>query len=306
MIDATGCDVGIYVADRASHVTISGVTVTGANDAGILVQNTSHITITRSIVHGNGLNSISGPPPGEQPTAGELDQAFGISLFGVSNSTVTRNTVFGNGRGGIGVMDDGPVDPGQVLGGPGTSPSTPVPSNNVVVSRNTLWANLNGCAIVVAPFNVDDHMRHVVVTRNVVIGTGLSERGPDVGGIVAQTNGPGSVLSDVTISRNTVIGSGEAGVIVHAAAPGSQTANVQVTRNTLVRNNQLHNETGNTTGVVVSTLGPAQNLDTVVSRNVILDQYYGVWTHGSDAPILSRNTIVVTSGGVPYYTAATG
>lgn len=299
MINARNCDVGIYVADGASHVSIDRVTVTGAHDAGILVQNTSHVTITRSVVHGNGLNSVPGPKPRDPVVAGQLDQAFGISLFGVSDSTITGNTVFGNGRGGIGVMDDGPVDPGQVVDRPGTtSPSAPVPSNHVVVSRNTLWANDNGCAIVVSPFNTGDHMGHVTVTRNVIIGTG----GADVGGIVAQTNGMNSVLRDVTFSRNTVIGSVEAGVIVHAAAPGSHTADIRVTRNTLIRNNQSAGETGHTTGVVVSTLGPAKNASTTVSRNVILGQYYGVWTSGPNAPTLSRNLIVVTPGGARYQT----
>lgn len=313
-INATGCDVGIYVADRASHVTISGVTVTGANDAGILVQNTSHVTIDRSTVTGNGMNSVAGPnPPGTPPTAGELDQAFGISLFGVSDASVTRNTVYDNGRGGIGIMDDGPFDPGQVVGGPGTSPAAPVPVRNVEVAGNLLWANYNGCAIVVSAFNENNTVRNVDISRNTVIGTGFGAAGPDVGGIVAQSNGVGSTVGNITISGNYVRNSAEAGVIVHAAAPNSHTRNVQVTRNILSGNNWLFDPTSevtNTAGVVVGSwlaganLGQS-NINTVVTSNIIFDQYYGVWTQGPNPPRLFRNAIWVTQGGSRYFVAPT-
>jgi hypothetical protein len=322
-IDATGCDVGIYVADDASHVTISRVTVTGANGAGILVENTSHVTVERSTVHDNGFNVPPPPPPIGPPegagdgeyTGPRLPQAFGISLFGVSHAVVTRNMVYHNGRGGVGVMDTGPFDPGHLIAADGTpvgsSPSTPVPVHDVVVSRNTLWANANGCAVVVSAFNTGNHVSDVTVTRNTITGTGfVDEVGPDVGGIVAQSNGEGSMVKNVTISRNTIVGSGESGVIVHAAAPGSHTMNVQVTRNLLSANNQLLEETGHTTGVVVSSwlagadLGQS-NINTVVSRNVMTDQFYGVWTQGPDAPTLSRNAITVTAGGTAYFVAPT-
>src|SRR5690348_11078329 len=40
-VDATGCDIGIYVAPGSSGVVLRDVTVTGANDHGILVQDAS-------------------------------------------------------------------------------------------------------------------------------------------------------------------------------------------------------------------------------------------------------------------------
>jgi hypothetical protein len=312
-VDATGCDVGIYVADQASHVTISRVTVTGANGAGILVENTSDIVVERSIVHDNGFNVPPPPPPigppMTDPTEPRLPQAFGISLFGVSNAMVTRNTVYDNGRGGIGVMDTGPFDPGHITG-MGTSPSMPVPSENVVVSRNTLWGNLNGCAVVVSVFNTGNHISDVTVTRNTITGTGFGATGPDVGGIVAQSNGENSMVKNITISRNSISDSGESGVIVHAAAPGSHTVNVQVVRNLLSGNNQLNEETGHTTGVVVSSwlagadLGQS-NINTRVERNTMTDQFYGVWTQGPNPPTLVRNAITVTAGGTPFFVAPT-
>ena len=91
-ITAKGCDVGIYVAPTTSGVTIKGVTVTGANDHGIFVQDASHITIETSKVEGNGL----------APTAGIGDNKA-LMLVGTSTSTITGNTVSGNvADGGIG------------------------------------------------------------------------------------------------------------------------------------------------------------------------------------------------------------
>ena len=54
-VDASGCDVGIFVGPGTTGVMIDGVTVTGANDHGIFVQNAEHITIKDSTVMGNGV-----------------------------------------------------------------------------------------------------------------------------------------------------------------------------------------------------------------------------------------------------------
>jgi hypothetical protein len=304
-VDAAGCDVGIYVGPGASHVRISRVRVTGANDAGILVQDTSHVSITRSVVTGNGFKS-----PGEDL----LPQAFGISLFGVSHSTVARNTVYNNGRGGIGVMDYGPFDPGQLVTHQPAPSTRPVPSDHDVVEGNRLWANYNGCAIVLATFNTGNHVSHDVVSRNTIRGVGANENGADVGGIVAQTNAPDSTVSDITISRNRVTDSAESGVIVHAAAPNSRTVNVWVTRNVLSGDNWSKgagphpSQPDQLTGVVVDSLleGPngARAINTVVSRNWISDEFYGVWSRGADAPHVSRNAIHVLPGGVPVFRVA--
>ncbi len=312
-IDATGCDVGIYVADGAVDVTIDRVTVTGANGAGILAENTSHLTVQRSTVHDNGMHTQM-PASHDSYELGDLPQAFGISLFGVSDAVVTRNTVYHNGRGGIGIMDTGPFDPGHVVG-QGIPLNGPVAVSNVEVSRNTLWANFNGCAIVVSAFNTDNRVSDVSITRNTITGTQFNLGGADVGGIVAQSNGVGSTVADITISRNTVTDSLEAGVIVHAAAPDSHTENVMVTRNTVSGNNlgyaQPGSEVDNTVGVVVSSwlahadLGQS-TLHTVVSRNTITGQFYGIWTQGPDAPTVDRNTIAVTDGGSAYVQAPTG
>jgi len=55
-VTAAGCDVGIYVPQGNSTLTISHVTVTGAKDEGILVQNSANITVSDSTVIGNGID----------------------------------------------------------------------------------------------------------------------------------------------------------------------------------------------------------------------------------------------------------
>lgn len=318
-VNATGCDVGIYVADDASGVTISQVTVTGANDAGILVQNTHDVTIERSTVTGNAFHAPppgpSGTPPGTPPVQGNLPQAFAISLFGVSHAVVTQNKVYNNARGGIGVMDDGPFDPGQIFMGSGTTPDSPVPVADVQVTNNTLWANDNGCGVVVSAFNTGNTVSDVLVSQNTINGTGFNPAGPDVGGIVAQSNGAFSTVRDITISRNTITNSAEAGVIVHAAAPGSKTKNITVSQNTLSGNNWMGDGPDQTAGVVVAVVGPPAGADlgggftnpgewnesTFVSQNTMTDQFFGVWTSGPNPPTLFRNNISVTPGGSAYF-----
>ncbi len=90
-ITAEGCDVGIYVAPTTSSVIIKGVTVTGANDHGIFVQDASHITIETSKVEGNGL----APTP-------SINENKAIELVGTSNAMVVHDTVTGNVGGGVG------------------------------------------------------------------------------------------------------------------------------------------------------------------------------------------------------------
>ncbi|MBN9610415.1 MAG: right-handed parallel beta-helix repeat-containing protein [Actinobacteria bacterium] len=318
-VDATGCDVGIYIGPGTTHVTVAGVSVSGASDAGILAQDTSQLTITGSTVHGNGFDAPPSGPIGAPPSAGDLPQAFGISLFGVSDSRIERNVVFDNGRGGIGVMDDGPFDPGQVIGGTGTTPTANVPADRDVVAGNILWANYAGCAIVIAAFNTGEQMGHDTVTGNVVIGTTNPQRGtgfgphgaPDVGGIVVQTNAVHSTISEIEFAHNIVANSAEAGIIVHAAAPGSTTMDVAVTGNMLSGNNWAMGVPANTAGVVVdSRLNPQdlgqRTVDTVVTRNIITGEFYGVWSRGPDAPVTSRNHIRVTAGGTPVYRQPAG
>lgn len=310
---STACDIGIFVGPGTSHVTINRVTVTGAGYQAILAENASHIAIVNSVLKGNGFRTINAKAPA-LPGNGlhsYVGQAFAISLFGVTGGTVRGNTVTDNGRGGIGVMDNGANNPGaltqdksaKLMGG-----------NGVAVLDNTLSANYNGCAIVVATQNLGGQLSDMWVTGNTIKGTGMNKaKGPDVGGIVVAADLPGSSVRNVLVSNNTVVGSFEAGVIVNAEAPGSSTSAVTVTDNMLSGNNSGKQEAPATAGVVVfaapgampakgsaPAMPAARNSATTVAGNTISDQFYGIWTSGPDRPNQFANQIRVLPKGVIF------
>ncbi|MGH3745671.1 MAG: right-handed parallel beta-helix repeat-containing protein, partial [Mycobacteriales bacterium] len=286
-VDATGCDIGIYVGSGATGVTIDGVTVTGAGFQGILAEKTSALTVQNSTVDGNGFKTIdpSAPPLEGSGLRSKVGQSFGISLFGVSDSTITGNKVYDNGRGGIGVMDNGPNDPGALTQ---NTKAPLVASTNDSITNNQVWRNYGGCAIVVATQNFGGSLSQLTITGNTIVGTGMSQNGPDIGGIVVAADLPTSSVSTVSVSGNTIDGSFEGGVIVNAIAPGSSTQNVTVTGNVLRANNFGAQEAPQTAGIIVYAPG-GHNTGTVVSNNTNSDQYYGVWTYKSPGTSLSGN-----------------
>ena len=60
-IDATGCDIGIYVGPGINGVTIggtpasNGMTISGANDTGIFAEDNSSLTVQNNTIQGNGV-----------------------------------------------------------------------------------------------------------------------------------------------------------------------------------------------------------------------------------------------------------
>lgn len=297
-VDATGCDIGIYIGAGVRHVAIRSVTVTGANFQGIFAEKTSWVRIVHSTVTNNAFGTIdpSAPPLPGSGVKSRVSQAFAISLFGVSHAIVRDNDVNNNGRGGIGVMDNGPNDPGALT----QDPSAPlVASTHDIVIGNRISANYNGCGVVAATQNLNGHLGAITIARNSITGTGVGPNGPDVGGIVVAADLPGSSATNATVRGNTVRDSFEAGLIVNAEAPGSFTRHVRLFGNTVSGNNVGHLEAPNTAGVVTNAAPGAANIGTSVYRNDITDQFFGIWSQGDFPPKTWRNHIEVTPGGVP-------
>lgn len=309
-INAASCDIGIYVGVGVSNVTIRSVTVEGANFQGIFAQDASYVTIEHSTITDNAFGTID---PNVPPLPGSgvqslVGQAFAISLFGVSHSTVSDNTVYNNGRGGIGVMDNGPNDPGTIL----QNPSAQLTSSSYdTVTGNREWANYNGCAIVAATQNFGGSLSHLLIADNRITGTQtnfgeIGANGADVGGIVVAADPPASSVTDAVVSENSVSSSFEGGVIVNAEAFDSFTQSVYVLGNQVSGNNWGAQEAPNTAGIVVyanpGAVPPGasapQNIDTVVAGNHASDQFYGIWSLGSN-PFVFGNHIKVTAGGTP-------
>jgi Right handed beta helix region len=303
-IDATGCDIGIYVSPTAASGVIiggpsasDGVTVSGANDTGIFVDQASTVTIENDTVQNNGV------APGKG-----IASFGGILIAGASHAIVTSNTVTGNGGGGIFVNDNGPVNPGA----PSAGGNAPVNSDSDTVSDNTISGNYGSCAIVYATHNSGGQITNGVITGNTITGhIGVfKSTGPDLGGIVVAAASPGATVSNTQVSGNSISGSFEGGIIVHAHAPNDVVTGTSITQNTVGPANNWGSTNGppTTAGIIlgVDQLPPAiapTIKQTTVGGNTIFGQFYGLWISGvTDVTLNPANTITVLPGGSPTYT----
>lgn len=235
-LNATGCDIGIYVSPGTSGVTINGVTVTGANQHGILVQDATNVTIEHSLVTGNGVASAVCPASGPSP-AGCIPENKPVELVGTSNSMVIDNVVSHNSAdGGIGIADDGPQNPGAPLGVAGASR----PATNDKVIGNTIDDNTQGCGIVIAGYNAGMGTNDIWAVNNTIIGQApgtpiTSSTGPYIGQIVVATDGPGITITNTWVTGNSLDGAFLPGIVVHANVFGDKILN------TVIKNNVIAN-----------------------------------------------------------------
>lgn len=273
-IDAQGCDVGIYVPPGTSGITISRVTVTGANDHGIFAQNATGITIANSKVESNGV----------APTAG-IAENKAIELVGTSDSMVVGNTVEGNyADGGIGIADDGSVDPGA------PDPGMLAPSADDTVAHNMVMGNYVGCGIVFAAYDPGAGILGGNIVGNTDLGKVgfFSSFGPVVGGVVVAADSPGTTVTGVVVADNHISQSFIPGIVIHSNAPGDHVSSVKVVNNTLTGDGWGEVDdpaaVGHAmVGVVVATGSAPQTYleGTLLVANRISDEDYGIVISGA-------------------------
>lgn len=105
IIDATGLSRGIFVNGMAttnlSEVHISGFIIKKANFGGILVANSSDVSISDNTILDNDLSLSNATCPGIEAfeTNEQDDCGEGIHLLGSHHSIVTGNSVHGNSGG---------------------------------------------------------------------------------------------------------------------------------------------------------------------------------------------------------------
>ncbi len=306
-VNATGCDIGIYVGPAVtSAVTIGGtsaaegLTISGANDTGIFVeQQPSGVTIENNTVQNNGVN----PNP-------KIGSFGGIVLAGVTNGVVNNNTVTNNGGGGVFVNDNGPVDPGTATAGP----ATVVNSGNDNVTNNTMTGNFGSCGIVYSTHNTGGQITGGTISGNTITGhVGVFRTtGPDLGGIVLATASAGATLSGTQVTTNTISSSFEGGIIVHSHAPSDLVTGVSITGNTVGPANNWGQTNGppTTAGIIVgvdqlpvpAAIAP-KITNTTVASNTIMGQFYGLWISGvTGLTTTPANTITTLTGGTAIYT----
>ena len=298
-IDATGCDLGVYIGPGTSGVMVQGATITGANDHAVLADDATNLTISGNTINGNGV----------KPTQG-LAENKAVQLDGVTNSSVTGNTLGGNvADGGIGIADYGPLDPGA----PMSVATSPVASSNVTVSNNTLTGNRGGCEMVIAGYNAGGGTSNITASGNHI--SDLSQigkfgpHGPEIGQIVLASDAPGVPMRATTITGNTIMGSGLPGVIVHANAPGDVIVGTTISNNVFTLNNWL-NTAGppQLTAIGLRAEAPVPPpetpsvTNTSITGNMISNEFYGIWSEGNvTGTTQSGNTISVLPGGTAVF-----
>ncbi len=293
-IDATGCDVGIFVPPGTSGITITDVTVNNANDHGIFVQDANNITISSNTVTGNGV----------APTAG-IAENKAIELVGTSNSNVTGNTVTGNSAdGGIGIADDGAIDPGA----PNAGTANAAADDNV--TNNTSSGNYGGCGIVYAAYNTSG-VSGGTISGNTVQGSPgvFGPHGPVIGGIVVASDEAGGPVTGVTVDSNTITGAAIPGVVVHSNAPNSSVTNISVTNNTLSLDDWLSVDGPPTPAGIIVAASPIPApvtpvlTDITMTGNTITKEFYGIWQSGAHVTTTAPNAISqLFPGGMDVFT----
>jgi parallel beta-helix repeat protein len=262
-IDATGCNVGVYVGPWASSVVISGATITGAKDHGIFIQDTSNVLVENSTVSGNGVS----PTPG-------IPENKAIELVGTSYSVVRNNIVTGNmADGGIGVSDDGMIDPGAAR------PGSPHPAMLNSVIGNRVTENGGGCGIVVASYN--SSVSNNLVANNTVV------RNP--AGIVVAADAPNTSVKDNWVMGNAITDNSIPGVIIHSNAPGDTLSGTVVQGNVISGNGfdpevGLKDPTRGAGIILVGEVAPVTN--TFIAANGISHEYFGVWERNASGTLI--------------------
>ena len=282
IVDATGLSNGFDIDGHhhagLSHVMVTGFTVRNANFQGILITDSSYVTIWDNHVVGNDRSLNVGPPPTcpglpAYFVAGEgFDCGEGIHLSGVTHSTIGSNLVEHN-AGGILISDD-----------------TGLTSENLI-SGNIVRENPYDCAITLAShhfqlgFNPAFGVFHNTVAGNTITRNGLATNEGAGVGIFAGPPG-GQNYGNVVIG-NVMEGNGLPGVTMHSHSP------FQNLNNNLIVGNRISNNgpdadvpTSGPAGIVVFSdiAGGAPPITgTLISQNIISDEAVGiaVATNGS-------------------------
>ncbi|MDG6988829.1 MAG: right-handed parallel beta-helix repeat-containing protein [Nitrososphaerota archaeon] len=279
VVNAIGQTYGIEViGPAASGTVIEGLTVSHADNHGIFVQDSVDVTIEGNLVANNGLRPSVCPAAPAVPTSPCIEENKAIELVGTSNSTVAANTVINNvADGGIGVADDGHINPG------GLSNGTPNPAFGNVITGNTVIGNAGGCGIVVAAYNPGEGVTDNVVSSNYV-GNGLP------GGIVVAADIPHTSAINNSVIDNTVLNNLIPGIIVHSNTPGDLVSGTRVVGNIVSGNAGFGPKTTGIT-LIGAISGSAVVTQTIISGNFIHNEFFGVLAaNATETAVLSDNS----------------
>ena len=275
IVDATGLSNGFNIDGHnhagLNHVVVTGFTVRNANFEGILITDSSYVTVWDNHVTGNDKSLTFSPDPhcpGLPPylVAGQdFDCGEGIHLSGVTHSTIGSNLVEHN-SGGILLSDD-----------------TGLTSDNLI-SGNVVSENPFDCAITLAShhfefgFNPAFGVFHNTVAGNTITRNGLATNEGAGVGIFAGPPG-GQNYGNVVIG-NLMEANGLPGVTMHSHSPFQNLNDNLIVGNQISKNGPDGDvPTSGPTGIVVfsDTVGGAPPITgTVISQNIISDEEIGI------------------------------
>jgi parallel beta-helix repeat protein len=274
-VNANGFDIGVYVGPGVTGVVIKKAIITGANDHGILIQDTKDVVVKDSEIYGNGFLAAT-------PASHNLASGKAILLSGTEDCLIQNNKVHDNWGGGIEITDDGysniiPVSPGTL------NPGLLRPGEENVIKGNIVKDNLAACGIVVSSWYPGEGASENLVMDNKVIIT--RSDGPYVGGIVVAANTPNTKVKDNMVIGNTITGGLIPGIIIHANAPGDLVTGTRVFLNRLISNGAGPDpsDAPNTAGIVIGNEAQGAGAvltHTLVVLNTVTNDYYGVWHKG--------------------------
>jgi len=269
IIDATGLSNGIYIDGLdnpgLSDVVVTGFTVRNANFEGILVTNSSAVTVwaNQAINNDLALSISTGSCPGLPPFETEegFDCGEGIHLSGVDHSTVANNVSTHN-SGGLLISDDTGATHDNLISG-NVSQNNPFDCGIVLASHPPYQGS--------SPYGV---VRNTI-TNNQSIHNGYQVPGAGAGvGVFSGATG-GSVSANV-ISYNQLLDNGLPGVAFHSHQPGDN-LNDNVIVGNRISGNGADEEDATTPGPTgINVFGVSPITGTVISENVISKEAYQV------------------------------
>lgn len=307
------------VSIEASHVTVAGFNIKGAEGEGILAINPhpvkgpdvggmqlftgaplTNVTIRDNVVMGNdlGFNNPASPYVFCTPNGGE-DCGEGIHLLSVADSTVIDNTSAKN-SGGILLTDEfGPnhdnLIEGNVVRNNTLDCGITIPSHNLGLNPATNQPNPSFAGV----------YRNRIV-GNIVTGNGVAGFGAGVG-VFAPF--PFSASYDNVVSGNFIQGNGLAGISVHSHAPNAFVDGNVFINNVIGKNNvdradgaDVSPKDKETTGILI--WSAATNYHFTVAHNTIFDNTYGVWFTPSTITASGLGTNVFANVHTPVFEAS--
>jgi len=258
--NAGGTGLSAFMVVSTSHTTVNGKAINAAGcDIGVYIApGTKYVTVTDStimgandhaifaqdaqhitITHNLAINNgINGGHSCNVAPAPCVSEDKGIQFAGTSNSLIGWNVVSNaSADGGIGVTDDNVTFDSAALT---PSATKAFAGTNDVVTGNTVDTSLLGCGIVIATYDENAGIHNITVTRNTIVGTSpagaMAGLPPYIGQIVVAIDAQNSKLSDVKVEHNSIVGSLLPGIVVHSNVFGDKLLNVQIIGNTIADN----------------------------------------------------------------------